>query len=119
MHSGWFEVYGKALFGDEWRRKLASSLATVRPGERRGQPVDPRLVARWASGERPIPDWVDLAMEEMINGRIGVLTSHASRLAADRIERRGPDPKVDAMLAELRLPLKPRQEAEEQEPPTP
>ncbi|MDP4021093.1 hypothetical protein Q8W71_00520 [Methylobacterium sp. NEAU 140] len=42
---------GEALFGSEWRRALAAALG-----------VDPRLVQRWASGQREIPGTVAPAL---------------------------------------------------------
>lgn len=44
-------VAGEALFGPEWRRPLASALD-----------VDPRLIQRWAVGQRAIPPEVAPAL---------------------------------------------------------
>lgn len=45
------------LLGSDWHRGLARVLGPHHPAGVRDQ-IDPRLVRRWAAGERPVPDWV-------------------------------------------------------------
>ena len=61
----------------------------------------------------------DFPQELRMPNSIDILAALGEQTLVDACSRRGIPYKVDAMLAELRLPLKPRQEAEEQEPPTP
>lgn len=46
------------LLGHRWQRPLSRELG-----------VDDRLVRRWASGERPIPAWVETRLLEMVEQR--------------------------------------------------
>lgn len=46
------------LLGARWQRPLSRELD-----------VDDRLVRRWASGERPIPEWVEPRLLEMVEHR--------------------------------------------------
>ena len=45
------------LLGAEWQRPLARVLGPLHPDGPR-ESLDPRLIQRWAAGERPIPGWV-------------------------------------------------------------
>jgi hypothetical protein len=74
---------GSLLFGSEWQRPLARVLGPLHPEGARNS-IDDRLVRRWASGERPIPDWVIPAVRR-------VVTSHATDLniMAGRLVRGG------------------------------
>lgn len=52
---------GEKLFGKKhWRRALARALKT-----------DDRLVRRWSSGVREIPEWVPAALERLQRGEPG------------------------------------------------
>lgn len=52
----------KLLYGAQWQRPLSLSLC-----------VDNRLVRRWASGDRPIPSWVDSALPGLLTERIAAI----------------------------------------------
>lgn len=68
---------GAALFGDEWRRPLAAALD-----------VDPRLVQRWAAGQRDIPLTVAPALLDLLGREASPLEARAQALrrAAAAIE---------------------------------
>jgi len=57
LRSELFSQAGAALCGPTWKNHLARVLGPYHPDGPRDQ-VDPRLVRRWAKGDRPIPDWV-------------------------------------------------------------
>lgn len=44
-----------ALLGERWQNSLARVLD-----------CDPRLVRRWASGDRPVPEWVLVRLAELL-----------------------------------------------------
>lgn len=52
----------KLLYGAQWQRPLSRSLS-----------IDNRLVRRWASGDRPIPSWVESALPGLLTERIAEL----------------------------------------------
>ena len=56
---------GKLLLGREWQRPLARVLGPRHPAGPR-ETLDPRLVQRWASGERPVPAWVPPVLAELL-----------------------------------------------------
>ncbi|WP_291821166.1 hypothetical protein [Bosea sp. (in: a-proteobacteria)] len=74
------EAAGKLLLGEEWKRPLAKLLGPYHPQGAR-ESMDPRLPFRWASGERPIPSWVDVVIEMMLERR-------AQRFVAAAMEAR-------------------------------
>lgn len=57
------------LFGDQWQRPLARALGPHFPGGAR-ESIDDRLVRRWASGDREIPEWVFAALTSIGKERI-------------------------------------------------
>ncbi|KMO15953.1 hypothetical protein [Methylobacterium platani] len=59
-------VAGEALFGSEWRRALAAALG-----------VDPRLVQRWAGGQREIPGTVAPALLALLGREASGLEGRA------------------------------------------
>lgn len=61
MDSEHLQSAGRALFGEEWQTPLARALGPVHPEGARVS-IDPRLMRRWAAGNRPIPDWVEGAL---------------------------------------------------------
>jgi hypothetical protein len=65
---------GKTLYGPEWTRTLAIYLGPHHPDGPRAA-VDPRLVRRWAAGERDIPDWVFEAVRKIVLEKMRDLTS--------------------------------------------
>jgi len=71
---------GSVLFGPEWQRPIARMLGPLHPEVGRGT-IDDRLVRRWASGERPIPDWVIPALQRVIASRAAELSAMDGRLA--------------------------------------
>lgn len=68
---------GRALFGDDWRRPLASALD-----------VDARLIQRWAAGQRDIPGTVAPALRTLLSREaIGLeRRAEAMREAAEAIK---------------------------------
>jgi hypothetical protein len=68
------------LFGPEWQRPIARTLGLLHPEGGRST-IDDRLVRRWASGERPIPDWVIPALQRAIASRAAEFSAMAGRLA--------------------------------------
>jgi hypothetical protein len=71
---------GSILFGPEWQRPVARMLGPLHPEGGRDT-IDDRLLRRWASGERPIPDWVIPALQRAIASRAAELNAMAGRLA--------------------------------------
>ena len=59
---------GEYLHGDDWRRPLARDLGPLHPQGAR-ETIDPRLPARWATGERDIPAWVGPAIALLLERR--------------------------------------------------
>ncbi|UYW24826.1 hypothetical protein OKC48_16255 [Methylorubrum extorquens] len=59
---------GEYLFGSEWRRAMARALGPLHPRGAR-ETIDPRLPARWATGERDIPAWVGPALGHLLQER--------------------------------------------------
>ncbi len=72
----------EALYGPEWRRKLARALGPLHPQGAR-ETIDIRLPARWAVGERAIPEWVGPALQQLIAEREASLTALAQRVGID------------------------------------
>ncbi len=62
---------GKLLLGPEWQRPMARLLGPHHPAGARDS-LDPRLVQRWASGERPIPAWVAHVLAHLLDDRADV-----------------------------------------------
>jgi hypothetical protein len=71
---------GSMLFGPEWQRPIARMLGPLHPEGPRDT-IDDRLLRRWASGERPIPDWVIPALQRAIALRAAELGAMSGRLA--------------------------------------
>lgn len=59
---------GELLVGPEWQRAFARMLGPFHPDGHRDT-IDDRLVRRWATGERPIPPWVDVVIEMRLESR--------------------------------------------------
>lgn len=68
------------LLGPEWQRPLARALGPLHPDGRR-ETLDPRLIQRWASGDRPIPPWVAPTLGQLLANAVG---QAQARLAAMR-----------------------------------
>lgn len=62
---------GKLLIGSEWQRPMARLLGPWHPAGARDS-LDPRLVQRWASGERPVPAWVASVLAHLLEERADV-----------------------------------------------
>jgi hypothetical protein len=77
---------GMLLFGSEWQRPMARTLGRFHPEGPRGT-IDDRLMRRWASDERPIPDWVIPALQEIIGSRATNFSVMAGRLARETGQR--------------------------------
>jgi hypothetical protein len=72
---------GQLLLGPEWQRPLARLLGPRHPlGERNS--LDPRLVQRWASGERTVPLWVWGVLAEMLERQVSVYQLRANECDA-------------------------------------
>lgn len=72
------EQAARLLIGDEWKRPLARLLGPHHPRQGR-ESLDPRLPFRWASGERPIPDWVEGVLADMLIHRAEYLDFQAEQ----------------------------------------
>jgi hypothetical protein len=72
---------GTLLFGDEWQRPLARLLGPSHPEGPR-ETIDPRLVQRWVSSTRDIPDWVAPALSIALDERANAITTSARRMTA-------------------------------------
>jgi hypothetical protein len=59
---------GRLLLGAEWQQPMARLLGPRHPAGPR-ESLDPRLVRRWAIGERPIPAWVGPVLAKMLERR--------------------------------------------------
>ena len=59
---------GRLLIGAEWQRPLARVLGPHHPAGPR-ESLDPRLIQRWAAGERPVPEWVAPVLAPMLDKR--------------------------------------------------
>jgi hypothetical protein len=60
-----FREVGELLLGTEWQRPLAKMLGPYHPDGPRAK-IDPRLIQRWASGDRPVAEWVAAALAAML-----------------------------------------------------
>ena len=73
------EQAGKLLLGPDWKLPMATLLGPYHPEGARER-IDPRLVRRWAAGDRhggrPIPDWVAPVLAVLLKER-------SKQLAAD------------------------------------
>lgn len=80
------EEAGRLLLGDEWKRPLARLLGPHHPSGAR-ESLDPRLPFRWASGERPVPDWVGPVLSRLLSERAESLArdAKAARALAKRL----------------------------------
>lgn len=68
---------GEALYGtEEWRHAVGRLLGEHHPEGPR-ESVDPRRVARWASGQREIPDWVGPLLARLLRERAADATEIA------------------------------------------
>lgn len=67
---------GNILIGRDWQRPLARLLGQVHPAGPR-ETMDPRLIQRWAVGERRVPDWVIPKLSELLNARAVELREQA------------------------------------------
>lgn len=72
---------GQLLLGPEWQRPLARFLGPRHPAGAR-ESLDPRLVQRWASGERPVPSWVPGVLAELLGQRAGMYKIRAKECEA-------------------------------------
>lgn len=85
------EKAGVLLLGPDWKLPLASVLGPHHPEGAR-EKIDPRLVRRWAAGDRAIPGWVapviiDLLMER--SKELNNLAWDAAHLAERLIDEGG------------------------------
>ncbi|KQO42395.1 hypothetical protein ASF49_15940 [Methylobacterium sp. Leaf104] len=73
---------GTFLLGPEWRRPLAALLGPLHPEGARPS-LDPRLPARWATGEREIPVWVGDALIQILDEQSETARALANRLKGE------------------------------------
>jgi hypothetical protein len=87
-----FRRVGNALYGAEWQRPMSRALGPLHPDGPR-EAIDDRLVRRWSSGDRSIPDWVSRALIRVVDEHSGSLRAHAESLdvLADEIEQIAPE----------------------------
>ncbi|SFG81146.1 MULTISPECIES: hypothetical protein [Methylobacterium] len=71
----------RLLLGPEWKRPLAKLLGPHHPAGPRDS-LDPRLAFRWASGERPVPDWVPGVLADMLIHRAELLVHQSEQALA-------------------------------------
>lgn len=71
-------VVGTFLHGSDWRRPLAKDLGPLHPEGSR-ETIDPRLPARWATGERDIPAWVGPAIAHLLDERAYLMSTDVDR----------------------------------------
>jgi hypothetical protein len=79
---------GVVLFGDEWKRPLATALGAHFPEGPRDT-LDPRSVQRWATGAKVIPPWVAPALHRLLIDEAEGLEgeARARRAVAEQIAR--------------------------------
>jgi hypothetical protein len=78
---------GSVLFGPEWQRAIARTLGRWHPDGARPS-IDDRLVRRWATGERAIPNWVFRALGSIFEAQRRELDTFLIRLR--KVEREEP-----------------------------
>jgi hypothetical protein len=72
------EEAGILLAGPDWKLPMSALLGPHHPEGARER-IDPRLVRRWAAGERPIPHWVRPVLAELLVRRTMQLSREANR----------------------------------------
>lgn len=55
---------GTTIYGQDWQRPLARGLGPLHPDGAR-EAIDDRLVRRWVSAERDVPEWVAAALRDL------------------------------------------------------
>ncbi len=82
---------GRLLLGNDWKLPMATLLGPYHPEGARER-LDPRLVRRWAAGDRPIPPWVAPALGALLRERAKELARDAKLAAAlsERLRHGGP-----------------------------
>lgn len=76
---------GKLLLGNDWKLPMASVLGPFHPDGARKK-IDPRLVRRWAVGDRDVPNWVAPVLAGLLHNRAEELARDAKR-ASDLAKR--------------------------------
>jgi hypothetical protein len=76
-----------ALFEGGWQHAVARVLGAFHPDGARDT-IDARLVRRWATGDRPIPRWVFLALVEVVERRTSAIEMQARALGTFLIRLR-------------------------------
>lgn len=71
---------GPLLYGSAWKTDLCKALGERHPDGPRKQ-IDDRLMRRWATGQRPIPNWVLPAVCDLILLRCEALKKMLPELA--------------------------------------
>lgn len=74
-----FTAIGEALYGPDWRRTMAAALGPHHPSGAR-EKLDHGLIARWANGNRPIPDWVPTVLIALLTVGRGELYARIARI---------------------------------------
>jgi hypothetical protein len=74
-----FREVGALLLGNEWQRPLAKMLGPYHPDGPRAT-IDPRLIQRWASGERPVAEWVTAALVTMLLATVPGVEQRAAEM---------------------------------------
>jgi hypothetical protein len=70
------EQAGRLLVGENWQCALARLLAPYRP-DQSASPLDDSLVRKWKRGARPIPEWVQDALSDLLKKRVPELEEMA------------------------------------------
>jgi hypothetical protein len=89
------------LFGVEWQHAVARALGPFHPDGPR-EAIDGRLVRRWASGERVVPNWVISALAKMLELR--ERETSAMRVRVSRVALA-----LDAEVAEFSVEIRHQQ----------
>jgi hypothetical protein len=72
---------GEYLHGEQWRRPLAYSLGPYYPDGPRER-IDPRLVSRWAAGQRDIPMWALRGLRKLLESKSNDIAQILAKLDA-------------------------------------
>jgi hypothetical protein len=68
------------LFRSEWQHAIAKELGQFHPDGPRDA-IDSRLIRRWASGERVVPNWVVSALARILELRVSELDTMRVRVS--------------------------------------
>lgn len=73
------EMVGRTAFGSDWQRPMARALGPYHPNGPR-ESIDDRLVRRWASAEREIPEWAIQSLQSILVEQAKDCIAHAEHM---------------------------------------